>query len=112
MKKILIISHDKIGTQMAGTGIRYHYMAEELSKHFDVTVGFFGPDYPPDKTFVHSYDVLHIDVNAFKAAFAAHDAVIAMWVSDTMIAFCNDNEKLLIFDIYAPVPVETLALKI
>jgi glycosyltransferase involved in cell wall biosynthesis len=112
VKKVLIISHDKIGTQMAGTGIRYHYMAEVLSRHFDVTVGFFGPQYLPDDAFKHSYKVQHIDVNEYQDAFTTADAVIAMWVSDAMRDFCNTNDKLLIFDIYAPVPVETLALKV
>lgn len=112
MKHILIISHDKIGTQMAGTGIRYHYMAEVLSKDFKVTVGFFGPDYLPDDDFKRSYEVLHIDVNEYQQAFTQADAIIALWVNDSMIDFCNTNNKILIVDIYAPVPVETLALKV
>jgi glycosyltransferase involved in cell wall biosynthesis len=112
MKKVLIISHDKIGSQMAGTGIRYHYMAEVLSKDFDVTVGFFGPQYLPDADFKRSYSVEHIDVHQFHKAFEQTDVVIALWVSDAMIDFCNTKRKLLIFDIYAPVPVETLALKV
>jgi glycosyltransferase involved in cell wall biosynthesis len=111
-KKVLIISHDRIGFKMAGTGIRYHYMAEVLSKYFDVTVGFFGPQYLPEDDFKRSYDAVHIDVHQFHEAFAAADIVIALWVSDAQIAFCNDHNKLLVFDIYAPVPVETLALKI
>ncbi|MBX4191172.1 hypothetical protein KW794_03740 [Candidatus Saccharibacteria bacterium] len=50
-KKVLIISHDKIGSAMAGPGIRYHYMAEVLADSFDVTVGFFDKNYLPDKDF-------------------------------------------------------------
>lgn len=111
-KKILIISHGEIGTQMAGTGIRYHYMAEILSKEFDVTVGFFSPEYMPDDDFKRSYNVESINVHHYQEAFAWADVVIAMWVSESIIDFCNDHKKILIFDIYAPVPVETLAMKV
>ena len=48
IKKVLIISHDKVGKLMAGPGIRYHYMAKTLAKNFDVTVGFFGPENVPE----------------------------------------------------------------
>ncbi|HEX3568967.1 MAG TPA: hypothetical protein VHT70_04825 [Candidatus Saccharimonadales bacterium] len=111
-QRVLIMSHDKVGTQMAGPGIRYHYMAETLAETFDVTLGFFGPENVPDKAFKHSYKVRHIDVHQFHDAFRETDVVIALWVSDAIIDFCNKNGKLLIFDIYAPVPVENLAVKI
>ncbi len=112
MKNILIISHDKVGTQMAGPGIRYHYMSEVLSEHFNVTLGFFGPENVPDDAFRHSYDVQHIDVHHFEEAFSKADAVIALWLSDAQIDYCNSHQKLVIFDIYAPVPVENLAVDV
>lgn len=112
MKKVLIISHDKVGTQMAGPGIRYHYMAETLAKDFDVTLGFFGPENLPDDVFERSYKVKHIDVHQFHESFTKTDVVIALWLSDAQIDFCNKHNKLVIFDIYAPVPVENLAVKI
>lgn len=37
-KYILIISHDVVGTQMAGPGIRYYHLARVLSKEFQVTL--------------------------------------------------------------------------
>lgn len=112
MKRILIISHDKIGSKMAGTGMRYHSMAETLTEAgFDVTVGFFGPDYLPDDDFKRSYNVESVNVHQFEKAFGWADAIIAMWVSEAIIHFCNLHKKTLIFDIYAPVPVETMALK-
>lgn len=111
-KNILIISHGEIGTKMAGTGIRYHYMAELLSKEFDVTVGFFSPEYMPDDAFERSYNVESVDVHRFRKAFGRADIIIALWVSEAIIDFCNNEDKVLIFDIYAPVPVENLALNI
>jgi glycosyltransferase involved in cell wall biosynthesis len=109
-KRILIISHDKIGSSMAGPGIRYHYMAQVLSLDFDVTVGFFDPSYLPDKDFERRYKTTHIDHVDFEKAFNNKDTVISMWVSDKMIEYCNSNKIFLVFDMYAPVPVENLAL--
>lgn len=113
MKNILIISHGEIGTQMAGTGIRYHYMAETLTAAgFDVTVGFFSPEYLPDDAFKRSYNVESINVHDFHKSFKWADAIIALWVSEAIIDFCNTEKKLLVFDVYAPVPVENLAQKV
>lgn len=109
-KNILIISHDKIGTEMAGPGIRYHQMANVLSKDFDVTIGFFNPANLPDENFKHSYKTADIDANNFKEDFAKFDAIITFWLNDDMLKFCKEKSIYLAFDIYAPVPTETLAL--
>lgn len=108
-KKILIVSHDKIGTSMAGPGIRYHHMAEELSSDFEVTVAFFDASYLPDRSFEHNYHVEHIDAYHFEEAFAGYDIIIALWLSLRMISFCNTRNVFIVFDLYAPVPVENLA---
>ena len=94
---------------MAGPGIRYHYMAEELSKYFSVTVGFFDPSYLPNEEFSHSYTAKHIDAYSFEPGFKGYDAVIALWLSDAMMAYCNQHQIFVVFDVYAPVPVENLA---
>ena len=49
-QKILIISHDVIGSRMAGPGIRYYHIARVLSKSFDVLLAVpqaTAPDLPP-----------------------------------------------------------------
>lgn len=109
-KRILIMSHDKIGANMAGPGIRYHYMAQTLSKHFNVTVGFFDPTYLPDSSFEKLYQVAHVDKGEFRDSFIKNDAVIAMWLGEEMMQFCESNKIFMVFDVYAPVPVENLAL--
>lgn len=108
-QKILIISHDKIGTSMAGPGIRYHYMGQELSQLFDVTIGFFDQRYLPDAAFNHRYKVKHIDAYTFVPGFKDFDVVIALWLNESMINYCNENDIFMAFDLYAPVPVESLA---
>jgi glycosyltransferase involved in cell wall biosynthesis len=108
-KRVLIISHDTIGGNMAGPGIRYHYMAETLSEDFDVTVGFFDPSYVPEESFRTSYKPLKIDAYYFEKSFKGFDVVIAHWLSDAMIHYCNKNNIFIVFDLYVPGPVENLA---
>lgn len=108
-KKVLIISHDKIGSSMAGPGIRYHYMAELLSNSFDVTVGFFGPTYLPEEDFPHSYKVSHIDAHTFEPGFEGFEIIISHWLSETMLHYCNTNRVFVVIDLYVPGPVEQLA---
>lgn len=109
-KKILIISHDHIGSTMAGPGIRYHYMAELLSKDFDVTVGFFDSSYLPDEDFKTTYKTQVVNNIDFRAHFEPFNVVIALWLSKTMLDFCQDKNIFVVIDMYAPVPVENLAL--
>ncbi len=108
-KKVLIISHDKIGSSMAGPGIRYHYMAETLSDSFDVTVGFFDPTYLPEKDFSHAYKTKHIDAHIFESGFEGFEIVIAHWLSETMLHHCNTNRVFVVIDLYVPGPIENLA---
>ena len=107
-KKVLIISHDKIGAKMAGPGIRYHYMAEFLSSSFDVTVGFFDRTYLPDASFKRSYKTKSINAYSFEEGFSGVDYVIALWLSESMLHYCNIHNIFVVFDLYAPVPVENL----
>ena len=108
-KKLLVISHDKIGSSMAGPGIRYHYIAQTLSNDFDVTVGFFDPTYLPEKEFKKSYATKHIDAHAFEPGFNDIDIVIAHWLSESMLAYCNEKSIYCVIDLYVPGPVENLA---
>ncbi len=38
MKRLLLVSNDEVGPQMAGPGIRYYQFARQLSDRFDVTL--------------------------------------------------------------------------
>lgn len=112
-KKILVISHDKVGRNMAGPGIRYHKIATELSKNHEVTLGVFNPVYIEDlepKTI--SYKAIDIHVQKYQKEFAKHDVIIALWLSDEMIEFAKSKNIILVFDLYAPVPVEDLMQRV
>jgi glycosyltransferase involved in cell wall biosynthesis len=109
-KKILIISHDKVGPAMAGPGIRYHNMAITLSALYGVTLATFNPSYLENLKDV-PYDYTDIKVFDFSEAFDNHDIIIALWLSDDMIDYAKSRGKILVFDLYAPVPVENLVGK-
>ena len=92
---------------MAGPGIRYHQIATELSKHFDVTLATFNPAYLEGLSGT-AYKFTDIKVFDFQKEFNKHDAIFALWLSSDMIAYAKEKGKILVFDLYAPVPVEDL----
>lgn len=95
---------------MAGPGIRYHYMAEVLSKYFTVTVGFFNPDFEPENSFTKSYNTRVIDGAHFQDSFNDVDVIVALWLEEDVLLHCHKKNIFIVFDVYAPVPVENLAL--
>lgn len=92
---------------MAGPGIRYHFVAETLSRHFEVTLGVFNPKYVNNHS-RHTYRTRHIDVHQFQHHFEEHDFIFTLWLSPEMLSFANKHKKVVIFDVYCPVPVENL----
>lgn len=110
-KKILVISHDKVGPSMAGPGIRYHRIAINLAKEHDVTLAVFNPIYI-EGIEKNTYKAIDIHVQKFKDEFVKYDAIIALWLSDEMIEFAKSNNIVIIFDLYAPVPVEDLVQRV
>ncbi len=109
--KVLIISHDKVGPSMAGPGIRYHHIATELSKYFEVTLATFNPSYL-DGLKNTKYRYTDIKVFDFENEFAKYDVIYALWLSEEMIAFAKSRGIKLVFDLYAPVPVEDLIARV
>lgn len=88
---------------MAGPGMRYAHVARVLGKKFDVTLAVLaaankGAD-----------EVRLIDPQNFTADFDAADIIFAQWLSPEMIDYAKANGKFLVFDLYAPVPIEYLA---
>lgn len=92
---------------MAGPGIRYHQIASLLSNTYDVTLGVFNPAYIEGLSGV-TYKFRDIKTFDYKSAFDEADVIIALWLSEEMIDYAKSRGKKLIFDLYAPVPVENL----
>jgi glycosyltransferase involved in cell wall biosynthesis len=108
-KKVAVVSHDKIGHSMAGPGIRYHYMAEELAITNDVTIATFDETYLPGDDFKKSYAVRHIDLPNYKDSLKDFDIVIAYWLSREMLEYLKSIGIFVIIDMYCVAPVENLA---
>ncbi|MCW2763411.1 MAG: putative glycosyltransferase [Marmoricola sp.] len=96
---------------MAGPGIRYHRIAANLSLKHDVTLAVFNPSYI-ENIGTTPYKAVDIHVQKFEEEFAKYDAIIALWLSDEMIEYAKSKNIILIFDLYAPVPVEDLVQRV
>lgn len=95
---------------MAGPGIRYHYMAEVLAKDYTVTVGFLNDSFEPEKSFARSYQTKVINPSEFKAVLSDVNIIIALWLDEDILTYCHKKGIFTVLDVYAPVPVENLAL--
>jgi glycosyltransferase involved in cell wall biosynthesis len=106
-KKVLVLCHDTLGDKIAGPGIRYLNLAKQIEKVASVTLGMFYnskevpslPGVQPVKTVGDGY----------KNLFDKHGVLFAQWMSNDMLQYAYDTGKTIIFDLYAPVPIEYLA---
>lgn len=89
---------------MAGPGIRYHNIAKVLDRSFKTSVGLFS-----DEVRDSDYQLVSTRGDDFKQLFDNQDIIFAQWLSNEMIEYSLKKGKILIFDLYAPVPIEYLA---
>ncbi|MDX6469012.1 MAG: hypothetical protein QOF75_815 [Gaiellaceae bacterium] len=109
MPRILIVSNDRIGSKMAGPGMRYFNFARELARHGDVTLVVpTEPDIELDFA-----DVLvagDLSYKRFLALARRSDTVLAQQLSpSTMRALAGGPAKV-VYDLYDPLLVEVLPL--
>lgn len=105
---VLIISHDVVGTQMAGPGIRYWHLARVLSRHCAVTLAA-----PNAGTFAQDFEMLPYqpgDYRSLRPALRAADVV--MPCGDVLSHFpeLTNSGRPLVIDGYDPYLAETVAL--
>jgi glycosyltransferase involved in cell wall biosynthesis len=106
-KKVLILCHDTLGKKMAGPGIRYQNLAEQISKIADVTLGlFYNSKETPNLDGIQPVKTVG---DSYRAIFDKHDTIFAQWMSNEMLEYAHATGKTIIFDLYAPVPIEYLA---
>jgi glycosyltransferase involved in cell wall biosynthesis len=103
--RVLVLCHDMIGERMGGPGIRYSKVAEILSTSAEVTLRLLAPIPQPTAT----VETIRTTSDDYKAYFDNTDIIFAQWLSDAMIDYARARGKILIFDLYAPVPIEYLA---
>lgn len=112
-KNVLVLSHDIAGKNMAGPGIRYVNVAREMSKHFDVTLGLLNGSEAQAEEVSNKYNVEATPINSdnYQSLFDSTDYIFAQWLSMDMIRYAREQHKRIIFDLYAPVPIESLISK-
>jgi glycosyltransferase involved in cell wall biosynthesis len=107
-RRVLLVANDLVATSMGGPGIRYWRFAEELSRHFDVTLAVpFETDLDSDRFQV----VLANPWSAreMTALCRRFDAVVAQRLPvPTMLALASSPTRA-VYDLYAPLPIENLA---
>jgi glycosyltransferase involved in cell wall biosynthesis len=105
----LIVSHDVIGSRMAGPGIRYWELAQVLAQQFSVILAAPGAvDLPSSELELYSYDLE--DPQSLGAALA--QAAVVVLCGDVLQRFpaLQDSQLPLVVDGYDPHTLETLAL--
>src|SRR5207248_578483 len=95
LKKLLLVSNDEVGPQMAGPGIRYYHFARELSKRFDVTLVV--PTAPKER--LGAFDVLQASEwrgRRFRSLARRYDVVVAQtlraWTMYDLAPFGTESE--------------------
>jgi len=104
-KRLLVICHDVIGEKMAGPGIRYKNIAEQLGAVANVTLATFSDD----KTSSTNGLTVAKTGDSYQKIFDDYQVIFAQWLSGEMLNYAKSKGIVVIFDLYAPVPIEYLA---
>ena len=110
-RTIVVVANDHVGSRMAGPGIRYLNFARELRTEGDVTLVVpFETDLRPDGFELVVADVW--DPDEIGRIMAGADCVVAQRLPvPTMRALARTRTRR-IYDLYAPLHVENLALDV
>jgi hypothetical protein len=103
MRRVLFWSADPVGERMAGLGVRYHRLAEELTERFDVTLAAPG-DGPPDDvpyTFRAAEPSLLRELDV--------DVVVAQNLPYLAVRSLRSRGARIVIDLYVPSFVEAAA---
>ena len=107
MKKLLVVSNDEVGSQMAGPGIRYYHFARELSKSYDVALVV--PTVP--ETSLGNFDVLKASDwrgRRFRSLVRTRDVVIAQTLRAWTMNQLALADVRVIYDLYDPALIGNL----
>ncbi len=107
---ILVISHDIIGSHMAGPGIRYYHLARVLAREFPVTLAA-----PLDSNLPHLNDFAWVLYRSgqdplLEQTIRQVQVVLVPAVSLTQIPSLYQTQAALVIDGYDPIVAETLYL--
>jgi glycosyltransferase involved in cell wall biosynthesis len=107
---VLMISHDLVGPQMAGSGMRYWELARVLAAHCNVTLAAPEGSAPVTEPLPMAFVTYHrYDIEAMRPLVESCDIVVS--VGDTLLEFpfLLDCDKYIVMDGYDPHTLESLA---
>jgi glycosyltransferase involved in cell wall biosynthesis len=109
--RILLISHDVVGTQMGGSGVRYYRLAHVLAQGFDVVLAV--PDELPPDVKKQGFTLIQYtrqDWHSLKPLAAGADVIV--FPSDIASDFpqLGESQAFLVVDGHDPLLAEWLAL--
>ncbi|OPH53113.1 hypothetical protein BC351_32045 [Paenibacillus ferrarius] len=107
MKKVLIISPDRIAPSMAGPGIRYWNFALELSKTCEVTLIVKNEDYPES----HGFVIILKSSIENQDFYTNFDSIVIQGLTLWEMPFLKKINVPLVVDLYDPFIFENLEFK-
>ena len=110
MSRLLIVSNDRVGSRMAGPGIRSYHFARELAARFDVTLLVPGTsDIAIDGvTVVERAE--HLTLRQLKELVTSFDAVVAQQLPPRLMRHLARSPVRTVYDLYDPLTMENLGL--
>ncbi len=108
--RLLIITHERIGSRMAGPAIRAWEMAHALADTFDVALACYGtPERESPDVRLLPYEASTPDSRELQQYIAGADVVLAMGTLVSRFPILHGVNKPLIVDLYDPFELEKLA---
>ncbi len=113
--RVLFISGDPVGREMAGLGIRYYELARAVSENVDVTLAHGGSavdaqGLPPGREDLRLIAFRVHDPGPLRSAIVQADAVVTHPQWPLVTSWLRDSRARLIYDLYDPETLETLEL--
>lgn len=108
--RVLVASHDVVGSQMAGPGVRYWELAKVLAQYFPVKMAAPDGSCVPESSVIEFVTYGHSDPSVLRSALGWSDVAI---VGSDVLLMCPELRKWskpLVVDGYDPHTIETLAL--
>jgi glycosyltransferase involved in cell wall biosynthesis len=108
VKKLLVVSNDEVGPQMAGPGIRYYHFARELAKRYEVTLVV--PTAPREP--LGEFDVLQASEwrgRRFRSLARTYDVVVAQTLRAWTMHELARADVRVVYDLYDPLLIGNLA---
>jgi glycosyltransferase involved in cell wall biosynthesis len=101
LKRLLLVSNDEVGPQMAGPGIRYYHFARELSKSFDVALVV--PTLPTES--LGEFEVLQASDwrgRRFRSLVRRYDVLVAQTLRSWTMGELARADVRVVYDLYDP----------